>query len=47
MASHVLLLFFNAILLMVITCGIALYILKKEYAPFLESEEKEQSGKSQ
>jgi hypothetical protein len=37
MLSHVLLVFINAIIVCLLTCGIALYILKKDYAQFLEN----------
>ena len=43
MASHVILLFANAIFLMVVTCGVVFYILKKEYAPFLEEKQRHSS----
>ncbi len=45
MASHVLLLFFNAMLLSIVTSAIAIYILKKEYAPIIAEETEKQNKK--
>jgi len=44
MASHVILLFVNTIILMLVTCGVVFHILKKEYAPFLEEEQSNRSS---